>query len=279
MLAPTINRALELVLPWLGPFVSNTLATRDRARRQLGVDYCGRAATSLQIHSHERSNLFAGLLKYTQLQRIVKGIAGRSMFWCRPFLALDNNKDSLKSLEMRGFLAGLLDLEDEVVASIQVFPVYMQHLYRCDFLTHLELQMPPPCNMWNGRLLQRMFSRLEHLAIRGNDWILPDENYLEFSHSFARASRHFGNLLQLSLSWDMPNVDDFPPKKPSSPLSALLPFGGSASLALEGFVHSELMLESLVADTICAWKKCKWSWRTFETVREPQSSVLPKLKV
>ena len=240
MSAPALDRVLQFVLPWLGPFVSNTLATTDRARRQLAVDYSG-TASSLQIHSHESSNGFAGLLKYIKLQRIVLDgdylddpCFDADRFW----LLIDNNKASLKSLEMRGFLAG-----GPQFANIQVFPVYVQHLYRCDFLTHLEFLMPPPCHMWNGCLLQRMFSRLERLAIR---WAVLDENYLQFSHTFARVSGHFGNLLHLSLSWRVPKNLEI------CRYNLFLPFFNSAdlprlrSLALRGFLHSQDILEALV---------------------------------
>ena len=245
MSAPALDRVLKLVLPWLGPFVSNTLSTTDRARRKLAVDYSG-TASSLQIHSHERSNGFAGLLKYTKLQRIVlewnysldDQCFDADLFW----LLIDNNKASLKSLEMRGFLAGLPDLKEaDDFENIQVFPVYVQHLYKCDFLTHLDFQIPPPCKMWNGRLLQRMFSRLERLAIRGFDWTLIEENHFQFSDTFARASGHFGNLLQLSLSWEVSDNDEAP--------HLFLPFFRSAnlprlrSLVLEGFMPSQDILE------------------------------------
>lgn len=52
-------------------------------------------------------------------------------------------------------------------------------------LAHVDLQNPPPHAIWDGQLLRLVFGRLQRLALRGNDWILPDDQgYADFSQTF-----------------------------------------------------------------------------------------------
>ncbi|CAK9055464.1 unnamed protein product [Durusdinium trenchii] len=257
----------RLAMPLLGPFVANTLATTDVQRRQLVAETHGalpwadraRGAVdgargrALWIHSHERSNGFCGLLKYSNLERIVlekPEVNHRDFdadwFW----LLIDRNKKSLTSLEMRGCLSGLPDQGD--VKNVQVLNVYVQHLYKCEALAHVDLQNPPPHAIWDGQLLRLVFGRLQRLALRGNDWILPDDQgYADFSQTFARASPHLANLLQLSLTWDSPMTDEEEPSELDHPHPFLQFFLMAdlrrlRSLSLQGCSYSNFFLQSLV---------------------------------
>eukprot|EP00913_Durusdinium_trenchii_P028003 g26254.t1 len=119
-------------------------------------------------------------------------------------------------------------------------------------LAHVDLQNPPPHAIWDGQLLRLVFGRLQRLALRGNDWILPDDQgYADFSQTFARASPHLANLLQLSLTWDSPMTDEEEPSELDHPHPFLQFFLMAdlrrlRSLSLQGCSYSNFFLQSLV---------------------------------